>query len=86
MRLRLPLPTPQASHRESKRVVDVVQLKAEAVLSTVVNAKATTLPTLGAYNFNSTVPLATTEPPEQPKVLRRKPPGRPLVAGQTTMA
>ena len=32
MRLRPPLPTPQASHRESKRVVDVVQLKAEAVL------------------------------------------------------
>ena len=62
-----------------EKVETELRLKAEAVLNTVVQGSVSTLPTLGAYNFSSSQPLATTAPPpKHDNLLRRKPPPAPL--------
>ena len=62
-----------------EKVESELRLKAEAVLNTLVHGNATTLPTLGAYNFSTAQPLETSAPaPSYEKLLRRKPPPKPM--------
>ena len=72
-----------ASAESLQAVVEKVEmelrLKAEAVLNTVVQGSVSTLPSLGAYNFSSSQPLPTSEPPPTySTLLRRKPAPKPL--------
>ena len=62
-----------------EKVETELRLKAEAVLNTVVHGSASTLPSIGAYNFSSSQPLETAQPPPTySSLLRRKPMPAPM--------